>query len=1045
MTEVADLFVILRAETAPFASGMRTAATEGESFTAKMGGVSAAMSKVGAETAAVGVGVAVVSVKMAGDFQASMQKLVTTAGESQANLGKVSQGVKDIAVQTGTSTKSLADGMYMVESAGFHGADGLKVLSAAAQGARAEQAPLAEVSNAVTSALKSYHLPASAAVQITNQMVAAVGHGKMTFSEFSSSLSTVLPIASSAHLGFDQVGGAIATLTNHGTSAREATQELAFSIRSLQAPNNVAVQEMQRLGLSSVDVSTHLGQRGLTGTIQMLQQAVLQHMGPAGTVLLNAFNTSKQAAADATAMISQMPPSLQKLAQSYASGSLSVTEWKKQIKALPVDQANLANQFATLENKSKGFNTQLKSGGPAEQTYNDAMKKMMGGATGLNTALMLGGENMGDFKNNVAAVGKAGQGAGKNIEGWDKTQKTFNVQMGQLKERVEVAGITIGTKLIPIVSSVIGFFTKHKTITEGLAVAIGVVLTGAVVKFIAGALSPLVKAVSGISTVIGKIPWSGITSGAGSAFDTLRLKGMYAWDGIKSGASGMRTAAVSALDTVRLKGMYAWDGVKSGAQTAGKAVADFGSKAATATKAAGEAAWSGTVKGVKAVGGAMKTAALASLEYAKSTATAVAASVRAAVAWTAEKVALIATSIAEKAAALAQWLLNAAMDANPVTLIVIAIAALVAVLIYAYNHSKTFREIVQAAFRAVATVAMWLWHNVFEPVFHGIATAVGWVVDFIKAHWPLLLAILTGPIGIAVLLITKYWRQISDAFSTAYHAVIDTVVSLVTWIAGLPGKILSALASLGKQLWTWATEAWNRAKSAAVTVATAYVTWVIELPGKILNALSSLGSSLWNWATSAFSQAWHAAINVVLTLMNWANGIPGRVLSALGSLGSLLWSAGSDLIWGLIHGVESAASTLFSYISNIGSSVSGAFKSVLSIFSPSRVFMSHGVNIVAGLVQGLQQGAPAAVGASRDLATATTRGFGNPQLALAGGTSGSALALAGSGGGTVVNNNYVTISPQGSILAERDLRDVMQRQMLQLGARNSQTWQPYHR
>ncbi|GAA0364367.1 phage tail tape measure protein [Streptomyces blastmyceticus] len=113
-------------------------------------------------------------------------------------------------------------------------------------------------------------------------MVFAVGHGKVTFGEFAGSLSTVLPIAASAHLGFDQVGGTIAILANHGTSVREATQELAFSIRALQAPNNVAVLEMQRLGLSSVDVSTHLGQRGLTGTIQLLEQAVLQHIGPAG-------------------------------------------------------------------------------------------------------------------------------------------------------------------------------------------------------------------------------------------------------------------------------------------------------------------------------------------------------------------------------------------------------------------------------------------------------------------------------------------------------------------------------------------------------------------------------------------------------------------------------------------------------------------------------------------------------------------------------------------------------------------------------------------
>ena len=45
--------------------------------------------------------------------------------------------------------------------------------------------------------------------------------------------------------------------------------------------------------------------------------------------------------------------------------------------------------------------------------------------------------------------------------------------------------------------------------------------------------------------------------------------------------------------------------------------------------------------------------------------------------------------------------LNAALSANPIGLVVIAIAALVAGLIYAYQHSATFRAIVQGAMKAV--------------------------------------------------------------------------------------------------------------------------------------------------------------------------------------------------------------------------------------------------------------------------------------------------------------------------------------------------------
>src|SRR5579862_8954641 len=65
---------------------------------------------IGATVAAVGLGAA--TVKMAGDFSASMTQLVTGAGESQSNLKLVSVGILQMAGTTGTSTKDLAAGMY---------------------------------------------------------------------------------------------------------------------------------------------------------------------------------------------------------------------------------------------------------------------------------------------------------------------------------------------------------------------------------------------------------------------------------------------------------------------------------------------------------------------------------------------------------------------------------------------------------------------------------------------------------------------------------------------------------------------------------------------------------------------------------------------------------------------------------------------------------------------------------------------------------------------------------------------------------------------
>ncbi len=79
--------------------------------------------------------------------------------------------------------------------------------------------------------------------------------------------------------------------------------------------------------------------------------------------------------------------------------------------------------------------------------------------------------------------------------------------------------------------------------------------------------------------------------------------------------------------------------------------------------------------------------------------------------------AIVGIVIAVRVWRVAQLGLNAALKANPIGLIITAIGLLVAGLTYAYQHSETFRSIVDAAFKAIGQVASWLWENVLKPVF----------------------------------------------------------------------------------------------------------------------------------------------------------------------------------------------------------------------------------------------------------------------------------------------------------------------------------------
>ncbi|MBI4900890.1 MAG: phage tail tape measure protein [Actinobacteria bacterium] len=80
-------------------------------------------------------------------------------------------------------------------------------------------------------------------------------------------------------------------------------------------------------------------------------------------------------------------------------------------------------------------------------------------------------------------------------------------------------------------------------------------------------------------------------------------------------------------------------------------------------------------------------------------------------------IAMFATIIAGiKTWTVVQGILNVVLSANPIALVVIGIAALAAGLIYAYQHSEKFREIVDGAFKAIGAAGEWLWNNALQPV-----------------------------------------------------------------------------------------------------------------------------------------------------------------------------------------------------------------------------------------------------------------------------------------------------------------------------------------
>lgn len=121
----------------------------------------------------------------------------------------------------------------------------------------------------------------------------------------------------------------------------------------------------------------------------------------------------------------------------------------------------------------------------------------------------------------------------------------------------------------------------------------------------------------------------------------------------------------------------------------------------------------------------------------------------------------IAHGIATKASATYQWLLNAAMSANPIGIIVLALAALTAGLIWAYQNCEWFREGINAIGTAI--------YNYFKPAIDGVT----WAINNLGAVWD---AILSG--------MRWVWDRTIAPILDALGWVWNTLTGAATWATG---------------------------------------------------------------------------------------------------------------------------------------------------------------------------------------------------------------------------------------------------------------------
>lgn len=195
------------------------------------------------------------------------------------------------------------------------------------------------------------------------------------------------------------------------------------------------------------------------------------------------------------------------------------------------------------------------------------------------------------------------------------------------------------------------------------------------------------------------------------------------------------------------------------------------------------------------------------------------------------RVTVTAVTAVSKAWTIAQTALNVVLSLNPIGLIVIAVAALVAAFVIAYKKSETFRNVINKVWESIK-IAFFAVMNFFTTT---VPAVFNNIVGFIKQWGPIFLLAIMGPVGLVVGLVIKYWDEIK------------------TWTVNTWNNIVNRVSTAATSIWTKISNIWNQITGflkginlfdIGKNIIDGLVNGISSMAGAVVDKIKDIGSSI---------------------------------------------------------------------------------------------------------------------------------------------------------------------------------------------------------
>lgn len=281
----------------------------------------------------------------------------------------------------------------------------------------------------------------------------------------------------------------------------------------------------------------------------------------------------------------------------------------------------------------------------------------------------------------------------------------------------------------------------------------------------------------------------------------------------------------------------------------------------------------------------------------------------------AHKVATLAVTTAQKAMTLAQAALNFVMSLNPITLIIIAITALIAIFVTLWVKCEWFRN-------------LWigLWNGIIAIV-KGVVDGIVAVVTFLVN---LIVAIFTTWFNIITLPWRFIWENCKDIIMAVFNAIADFIGAIINTIKNIIMFIFEAIKTYFIMVFNIYKTIFMTAWNIIYTVISTVLTLIWNVIQTIFNVIVTIIQTAWNTILTVTQFVWNLIVGAITTVINTIKTIITTVFNVIVSVITTVWNTIKGVTLSVWNAITSTISNVVNGIKNTISNVFNAVKNTVT-------------------------------------------------------------------------------------------------------------------